>query len=369
MALIRQNPQICQKDLAKRLGIERSSVAVHIANLTRKGFIRGKGYILDSVPYVAVVGAANMDISGRSGGLVDRESNIGRIRLSAGGVARNIAEVIARLDIPVSLLSAVGDDAHGQSILEECRRQAIDISRVHQDSSLPTSIYMAFLAADGDMQVAVNDMAVAGRIDAHYIRQHRNFIKNAAVVVVDANLSEAALEAVMETGQPRILADPVSAIKAARLKPWLSALYAVKPNRAEAEVLTGIKVDSRAAAVAVIRDLHQQGLQQVYLSLGADGVLASDGQKIWLAHIKRPASAGLLGGVEPVMANTTGCGDVFLAVIATGLYRALPLAEALELAVAAADLNTRSEATIHEQLGLDLILAGRKDVQIEELMD
>ena len=167
LALIRQNPQICQKDLAKRLGIERSSVAVHIANLTRKGFIRGKGYILDSVPYVAVVGAANMDISGRSGGLVDRESNIGRIRLSAGGVARNIAEVIARLDIPVSLLSAVGDDAHGQSILEECRRQAIDISRVHQDSSLPTSIYMAFLAADGDMQVAVNDMAVAGRIDAH----------------------------------------------------------------------------------------------------------------------------------------------------------------------------------------------------------
>ena len=127
---------------------------------------------------------------------------------------------------------------------------------------------MAFLAADGDMQVAVNDMAVAGRIDAHYIRQHRNFIKNAAVVVVDANLSEAALEAVMETGQPRILADPVSAIKAARLKPWLSALYAVKPNRAEAEVLTGIKVDSRAAAVAGIRDLHQQGLPQVYLSLG-----------------------------------------------------------------------------------------------------
>ncbi len=48
---IEQDPLISQQELAARVNITRSSVAVHISNLTKKGFIKGRGYILGDGGY------------------------------------------------------------------------------------------------------------------------------------------------------------------------------------------------------------------------------------------------------------------------------------------------------------------------------
>ena len=81
------------KMLADRAGITRSSVAVHISNLMKKGCIAGKGYIVTRSPYVTVVGGMNMDIGGwPSEELVAQDSNPGRVRMSPGGVGRGQAE-------------------------------------------------------------------------------------------------------------------------------------------------------------------------------------------------------------------------------------------------------------------------------------
>ncbi|MDE6880383.1 MAG: winged helix-turn-helix transcriptional regulator, partial [Oscillospiraceae bacterium] len=78
---IEENPMITQQELADKAGITRSSAAVHISNLMKKGHIAGKGYILRTAPYAVVVGGVNMDVGGRSlGPLVDRDSNPGRVR-------------------------------------------------------------------------------------------------------------------------------------------------------------------------------------------------------------------------------------------------------------------------------------------------
>ena len=52
---IEENPMISQQELADRAGITRSSVAVHISNLMKKGYIAGKGYVLRNASYAAVV--------------------------------------------------------------------------------------------------------------------------------------------------------------------------------------------------------------------------------------------------------------------------------------------------------------------------
>ena len=62
--LIKKDPMISQSELGEILGITRSSVAVHITNLIKKGKILGKGYIVKENPYVTVVGGVNMDIHG-----------------------------------------------------------------------------------------------------------------------------------------------------------------------------------------------------------------------------------------------------------------------------------------------------------------
>lgn len=56
LQLIESDPMIPQQDLADALNITRSSVAVHISNLIKKGYIAGKGYVVRSGSYAALVG-------------------------------------------------------------------------------------------------------------------------------------------------------------------------------------------------------------------------------------------------------------------------------------------------------------------------
>ena len=107
LSWIRENPLISQQELAQRAGITRSSVAVHISNLMRKGLIRGRGYLLGEGAYVAVVGAVNVDIGGTpDSALVPADSNPGRVTVTLGGVGRNIAENLCRLGKRVLMVTA-----------------------------------------------------------------------------------------------------------------------------------------------------------------------------------------------------------------------------------------------------------------------
>ena len=118
---IEEDPLISQQELAERAGITRSSVAVHISNLMKKGYIAGKGYVLRNPSYAAVIGGVNMDIGGRSSApLVAEDSNPGKVRMSLGGVGRNIAHNMSLLGIDVRLLTAFGDDLYAQKIAASC---------------------------------------------------------------------------------------------------------------------------------------------------------------------------------------------------------------------------------------------------------
>ena len=96
---------ISQQEIADRANITRASVGVHISNLMKKGEIVGKQYILRSNKYVCVIGGANIDIIGTpKAGLSKNDSSPGKISKSLGGVARNIAENLSKLDIKVELI-------------------------------------------------------------------------------------------------------------------------------------------------------------------------------------------------------------------------------------------------------------------------
>ena len=158
---IEADPMISQEALAERAGITRSSVAVHISNLMKKGYIAGKGYVLRSGTYAAVVGGVNVDIGGQSyAPLVARDSNPGRVRISLGGVGRNIAHNMSLLGVDVRLLTAFGDDLHAQRVAASCGELGIDISHALQVPGGTTSTYLFLNDVDGDMALFGSIIAI-----------------------------------------------------------------------------------------------------------------------------------------------------------------------------------------------------------------
>ena len=191
LQLIESDPMISQQALADSLGITRSSAAVHISNLIKKGHIAGKGYVLRSGSYAVVVGGVNMDIGGRSySPLVGSDSNPGVVSMSFGGVGRNIAHNLALLGTDVRLLTAYGEDIYGQRIAASCAELGIDASHALRLADERTSTYLYIADEKGEMNLALSDMDICKRITPGYLAANLPLIQNAQVVVADTNIPE-----------------------------------------------------------------------------------------------------------------------------------------------------------------------------------
>ena len=229
---IEADPMISQQDLADSLGITRSSAAVHISNLVKKGYIAGKGYVLRSGSYAVVVGGVNMDIGGRSlSALVAEDSNPGTITMSLGGVGRNIAHNLCLMGTDVRLLTAYGDDFSGQKIAASCCELGIDITHALRLTDAATSTYLYIAGPQGDMALALSDMEICKRISPAYLAANLPLIQNAQVVVADANIPEESLVYLAENCQQPLFCDPVSTTKAEKLRPILHKIHTLTPNR------------------------------------------------------------------------------------------------------------------------------------------
>ena len=229
-----------------------------------------------NAPLIVVVGGANMDIGGKPDGpLREKDSNPGRVRTSVGGVGRNIAHNLRLLNLPVAFLTALGKDAYGDRVVAECAMAGIDCERVLRTHDEPTSTYLFIADETGDMRLAISDMAICSLINPAYLSGQRDLLDTADVLVLDANLPEETIRYLAKTCTVPIFADPVSVSKAGKLKHVLGRLHTLKPNRLEAEQLTGISIRTDADLARAADALLATGLKRVFLSLGIEGVFAA----------------------------------------------------------------------------------------------
>ena len=340
LQLIEANPLISQQEIADKLGITRSSVAVHISNLTKKGCIAGRGYVLRIGSYAVVVGGVNVDIGGRSfAPLVAADSNPGTVRLSLGGVGRNIAHNLSLLGTDVHLLTAYGDDLYGERVAASCSELGIDLSRALRIPGGTTSTYLYLSDDRGEMALAVSDMEICRKITPGYLAGQLPLLQNAQVVVADANLSEESLEFLANNCPVPLFVDPVSTVKAKKLRPILGKIHTLKPNRLEAELLSGVRIESQADLERAADVLTDMGVHRIFLSLGADGVFAAMGQE----RLRLPNLPGK-------MVNTTGCGDAFMAALVWAYLEGMDLKQTALAGLAAGSIAMESGETINPSL-------------------
>ncbi len=337
LRLIEENPMISQQEIADKLGITRSSVAVHISNLIQKGSIAGRGYVLRSGSFVAVVGGVNVDICGRSlAPLVTADSNPGRVTVSLGGVGRNIAHNMALMGLDVRLLTAYGSDMNGERVAASCSELGIDLSHALRLSDAATSTYLYLTDPAGEMALAVSDMAICEKISPAYLTSHLSQLQNAQVVVADANIPAESLAYLAENCTAPLFVDPVSTVKAEKLRPILHKIHTLKPNKLEAELLSGVKIESKDDLLRAADRLLEMGVHRLFISLGADGVLAAMGdQRLCLPNL--PGH----------MVNTTGCGDAFMAALVWAYLQGSDLEQTARAGLAAGAIAMESGETIN----------------------
>ena len=336
LSWIRENPQISQQELAEKAGITRSSVSVHIANLTRKGLLRGRGYLLGEEGYVCVVGGVNIDISGTPHDtLVPGDSNPGYVRITMGGVGRNIAENLCRLGRRVVMITALGEDANAQTMRQSCRETGIDLSHSLTVPGGRTSTYLCLNDEHGDVAGAVSDMAIYEHLTPDYLAGKLDVINHAQLVIADANLTPDTLSWLADHVTVPLAADPVSSVKAGHLKGMLHSLSFFKPNRPEAAMLSGVAISTHEDLPRAAAALHEKGVENVFISLGGEGVYYDDGQ-----------DRGILPILSGPIRNTNGCGDAFLAAAADGYLMGLSLKQCAQRGLAASCLCAQSESAV-----------------------
>ncbi len=287
-------------------------------------------------PEIFVIGGANMDLSGQASAAFQmQESNLGQVAAHPGGVGRNIAEALARLGRKVGLLSVLGHDGFAADILRQTRDAGVDMSACLLLSDQTTCTYLSLLDHLGEMIGAINDMAAMDALDSEQLGLRFSHLDRADAWVIDANLSTDALAYLLaHAGGRPIFAEPVSAIKAQRLAPYLDRFYLMKPNLAEARVLAALP--ETADVETVIKRLHDKGLPRLVLSQGREGLIASEAGSAPY-HLPAPKVS---------VASVTGAGDTLMAGLVDGLLAGLPLPEALNWARAAASLSLQSARAV-----------------------
>lgn len=348
---IQEDPFIEQEELANRLGIARSSVAVHISHLLAKGIILGKGYVVRQDKFIAVAGGINIDIGGRcSETFRMRDSNPGNIRLTLGGVGRNIANNLTLLDKNVVFFGAVGNDMYGQQIKQSCRELKIDIRHLLTLDEEKTATYLYICDEEGEMQCALADTSICKHLNVDYFRPRLSLFQHAEALVIDGNIEEEGIKFLLENVKVPIFVDPVSVGKSLKYKNYLAHIHTLKPNKEEAELLSDVKIVDEKSLHLAAKTLYNKGVKNVCISLGSGG-----------CYIYNKDFAEHIFPLKTSVVNVTGAGDAFMATLVWGYSQNKTLKESAYLASKAASLTVSCYENIYPLLSEES-LEGEKNV-------
>ena len=311
--LIRANPFISQQDLAVQLRLSRSAVAGYIAGLIRDRRLLGRAYVLPDKRRIVCLGGANLDRKLRSNATLKMgTSNPARQDESFGGVARNIAENLARLTTPVSLITVIGDDSSGKALLEHAEQAGIDTRATLKLQGICTGTYTAVLDEHGEMMLALADMALYDALTPEFIESRQPQRAIAALTVADMNLPLETLEALLADARrdamPLVIV-AVSQPKMAHLPTALQGLRLLILNQGELETRLGRELATEADLLAGCLEVQAQGAQDVIVTRGSTGVVYTTSQGI--AQLDAPAAH---------IIDVTGAGDAFAAGVCWSLF-------------------------------------------------
>lgn len=256
-------------------------------------------------------------------------------RAGPGGKGFNQAVAAHKAGAAVTMATKVGKDMFGKMARNTMRELGMIEGYLFTDPELQTGA--ALISVDehtGQNQITVVSGA-CGRFTDDEVACMRQLVQDCDILLVQLEIDLAVIHQVIDAAWAQkktviLNPAPVQSLPDA----LLSMVSVITPNEVEAQVLTGISVDSDASAEAAAKWFLQRGVQQVVITLGGRGVYVHDG----VSGRRIPARV-----VEAL--DTTGAGDAFNGGLAAALAEGKNIWDACAFANALASISVQRMGT------------------------
>ena len=358
---ILNDPFISQAKIATDLNLARSTIAVQISQLIDKGLLAGRGYILPKSQKVVCIGgiAFNRKYS-LSTPPVLGTSNPAISTKSYGGVIRNIAENMARMDVDVCLISIIvdlarfksvaiiGNDESGKELRSQIRNLGVDTSQISISNDKPTAEYIAIFDDKNELVMGIASMDILDQITPSLIEESWSSIRSSDWVILDCNLPKETIEKILEIKENAnfmIAVDTVSVSKAKRLPSNLSQIDILFTNKDEAISVLGLDDNLKTYKLDEITTQLR--------STGAKGVVLTDGPNGHLVNIGNEAFTS--PAISSNVKNVSGAGDAFVAGFISTIRSGSTVREASNMGAALSALTVESHLDVRQDLNNKLL--------------
>ena len=289
---------------------------------------------------IVVIGATFVDIKGfPEDTYVPTGRNVGRVEYIHGGVARNVVEDIANVELRPTFLGIVDDSPLGEDVRNKLRNHKVNVDYVlTRPDGMGT--WLAVFDNNGDVAGSISKRPNMLPLLQLLREKGDEIFSQADSVVLEVDLDKALVKAILELAEKhgtKVFGLVSNMSIAVKRRDFLQKFTCFICNLQEAGMLflDDYQGLSPAALQPVLRQkVLQAEIPAMVVTMGEQGAVYADCL----------GNSGCCSARKVQVRDTTGAGDAFCAGVAIGLTYGKTLPQAIEIgSVLAASVITSSE--------------------------
>ena len=288
---------------------------------------------------IVVIGTVLVDIKGYPfNKYIPGGRNAGRVVQVHGGVARNVAEDIANVELRPTFITVVDDDGTGHDILAKLKRHRVNLEYVRfVPGGLGT--WLAVFDNSGDVVASISKRPDPSVIAEILDQRGDEIFAEADGIAVEVDIEDFILKRILQLAEKRgkrVYALVSNMTIAVERRDLLRRVDCLVCNQQEAglffsEDYDGLPPETLSGILA--ERIRKGDVRQMVVTMGAAGAVFADAE----------GHHGAVAAVNVDVVDTTGCGDAFFAGVCIGLTYGKTIEEACRIGarLAASVIATR----------------------------
>ena len=289
---------------------------------------------------IVVIGTAFVDIKGfPEDAYIPTGRNVGRVEYIHGGVARNVVEDIANVELRPTYLSIVDDSPMGQDVLTKLRKHKVNCDHVLTRPD-GLGLWLAVFDNDGDVAGSISKRPNMYPVAELLEEKGDEIFSQVPSVVLEIGLDKEIVKGTLQLAKKhnvKTFALVANMSIAAERRDLLQQFDCVICNQQEAGIL--FLDDYEHKNPEEMRDILAErivaaNIPSMVVTMGAEGAVYANQQ----------GELGVCPAKKVHVKDTTGAGDSFCAGVAIGMTYGKTMAESVEIGTTlAASVITSSE--------------------------